>query len=189
MRLLKTYLKLNGLLNPETIEKMKSEDFNAKLDMYFLQALIWSVGAVAVGPSRKLFDNFFKKLVGDPVRCENHKERVVKLDKSATPPESAALMVQDYYIEEGKWKSWKDKLEKHEVNISPEMRFHDIVVPTIESMRMLQLVDYAVTAEYPFLMIGPTGTGKSLFIGNKLKSLSPDKYLVAFGDVLCQDNC
>ena len=45
---------------------------------------------------------------------------------------------------------------------------------------MVQLLQLTIQANIPFLMIGPTGTGKSLFIGNLLKSLSPEKYQVVF---------
>ena len=109
MRLFQAYLAQNKLLSRDVFSTVKIEDFMLRLDMYFLQALIWSTGAVVVGNGRKLFDNFLKKLIADPVRCETIKDRIVKFEKGAAPPESSAMTVYDYYIEDGKWKSWKEK--------------------------------------------------------------------------------
>ena len=180
MRLFQAYLAQSKLLNRDIFSSIKIEEFMQRLDMYFLQSLIWSLGAVVVGNGRKMFDTFFRKLIADPIRCEGLKDRILKLEKTANPPESSSMMVYDYYIEDGKWKSWKEKLEKSDTDVNKDLHFHDIVVPTLESLRMLQLLQISINADIPFLMIGPTGTGKSLFIGNLLKSLSPEKYQVVF---------
>ena len=107
---------------------------------------------------------------------------VFKFDKASLPPENTNMIL-DYYVEDFKWKLWKDKLEKMDSsgnNIRSDMKFHDIIIPTTESLRIITFLKMAINAEYPYLIIGPTGTGKSLFIGNYIKSLNLESFLTIF---------
>ena len=46
---------------------------------------------------RKQFDNYFKKLIREPLKSEvNKKEKVIKLEKSITIPEFAGVTVFDF---------------------------------------------------------------------------------------------
>ena len=180
MRLMYAFMNEYDMVSIEGISRLKPEDVIARMDMIFLYSIIWSVGATTTEAGRKLFGTFFKKLIGDTIKCDNHKDRLLKLDKSAILPEGSGSMIQDYYLEDFKWKNWKERLDKHELVISSDMRYHDIVVPTTESLRITSFLKLSLAYEFPFLLIGPTGTGKSLFIGNHLKTLSLETNLIIF---------
>mmetsp|Transcript_28688 Transcript_28688/g.25696 ORF Transcript_28688/g.25696 Transcript_28688/m.25696 type:complete len:86 (-) Transcript_28688:143-400(-) len=66
--------------------------------------------------------------------------------------------------------------EGHKKN--DHVNVNDIVIPTPESIKIIEFFKLAINHEFPFLVIGPTGTGKSLFINNHLKSLSLESYLM-----------
>ena len=47
----------------------------------------------------------------------------------------------------------------------------------MESLRIKSMLEMSVNYEFPFLIIGPTGIGKTQLIQSYLKSLIPDKYM------------
>lgn len=58
-----------------------------------------------------------------------------------------------------KWKGWKDYLDKTEQTIPLESAYHSILVDTAETLRATIVMKIAVSNNYPFLIIGHTGTG------------------------------
>ncbi len=75
-------------------------------------------------------------------------------------------LIYDYhFVKEGlgKWVPWDDSI----INV-PEIpidaQFNSILVPTVDTIRYTYLMDMLVKHEKPCLFVGPTGTGKSVYI-------------------------
>ncbi|KAI8893820.1 dynein heavy chain and region D6 of dynein motor-domain-containing protein [Globomyces pollinis-pini] len=145
----------------------------------FLFGSIWSLGGTIIQPSRGPFDLFFRTLI-DGSNKDHPCPEGVKIDKPI-PPQG---LVYDYMFEKdkksgGQWKLWVDTIEKYE--ILPKTKFNAITVPTIDTARYTYLLDLFLTHNKQTLIVGPTGTGKSVYINNKLlNGLPKDQYTPVF---------
>lgn len=54
---------------------------------------------------------------------------------------------------------------------------HGLVVETSESLRITHLLKLAVASAHPFLLVGPTGTGKSILINRHLRGLPYESWM------------
>ncbi|KAJ3049383.1 Dynein heavy chain 7, axonemal [Rhizophlyctis rosea] len=141
------------------------------LHCIFLFSAVWSLGGSIDGESRKKFDQFFRRLV-DGAENEHPVPKGVKIDK----PIPGAGMVYDYVFEKerkfgGTWKLWTDTIGKFD--IPAKAKFNSITVPTIDTARYSYLLELYITHNKQVLFVGPTGTGKSVYINNKLLSGLP----------------
>ena len=70
--------------------------------------------------------------------------------------------------------------EMPELNITPESKFQDIIVPTMDTIRSEYLIEMLLVNKKQLMCIGPTGTGKSLTIANKLSLGMSEEYISNF---------
>jgi len=134
----------------------------------FYFCLVWSVGATINRDGRVKFDLFVKQQA-----LESDK---AKLDISF--PEEGT--VYDYLFEKkgkGKWLKWMQTIN-NELVIKPGMKIKDAIVPTLDTARYTYLMDLTLRNNCPVVFVGPTGTGKSVYIKDKLMNgLEKDLFL------------
>ncbi|KAJ3206419.1 Dynein heavy chain 7, axonemal [Entophlyctis luteolus] len=152
---------------------------NVWITTAFIFSSVWSLGGTLDGESRKKFDYFFRQLLDNQL-----KDSPIPDGLSLDKPVPGVGMVHDYVFERdrkhgGTWKLWVDTIPKFE--IAPKTKFNAITVPTIDTARYSYILDLFITHNKQALFVGPTGTGKSVYINNKLlKGLPQDKYTPVF---------
>lgn len=125
----------------------------------FVFASIWSLGGTLDGKSRAAFDASFRDtLSSSPLSVKKEKwfpngsvfDFVFEKDKNSG----------------GVWKSWLETIGPY--SIQPKSSFDSIIVPTADTVRYSYLLDLFITHNKHVLLVGPTGTGKSVYVNNKL---------------------
>lgn len=74
--------------------------------------------------------------------------------------------VYDYqFVKEGlgEWIPWTKSIDDAPA-IPKDASFNSIIIPTVDTVRYTYLMDLLVKHEKPTLFVGPTGTGKSVYI-------------------------
>lgn len=56
----------------------------------------------------------------------------------------------------------------------PKARFVDILVPTVDTVRALWLVQLQTSIKRPTVLVGDTGTSKTAVVQSFLRDLNPD---------------
>ncbi|XP_030888189.1 dynein heavy chain 12, axonemal [Leptonychotes weddellii] len=88
-------------------------------------------------------------------------------------------LVYDYMYElknRGRWLHWNELIKSTNLG-EKRVRIQDIIVPTMDTIRYTFLMDLSITFAKPLLFVGPTGTGKSVYVKDKLMNhLEKDQY-------------
>lgn len=71
----------------------------------------------------------------------------------------------------GKWKPWADELMSAPP-IPRDIPVNQIIVTTIETIRNIAIMQLLVQHQKAMMIIGPTGTGKSVYVTVRLISFS-----------------
>lgn len=170
---------LNALLpvpSQETTAGDKKESGNgpsmgigpATLESYFLTALYWSVGATLIGDSRNKFDNYVKRLAS---------LNEIPGEGAVAGPGEIPIhynTLYEYYFdaEQSKWVPWVDKVPEYKHDSG--RNFHEILVPTVDTVCNMWLLDMMVKVKRPVVFVGETGTSKTATTQNFLRQLDPD---------------
>uniref|UniRef100_UPI0037E7F8F2 dynein axonemal heavy chain 10 n=1 Tax=Semicossyphus pulcher TaxID=241346 RepID=UPI0037E7F8F2 len=138
------------------------------LECYFLEALYCSLGATLLEGSRIKFDEFIKRL-----SCLTSVQDEQTL---AGPGEIPGYLptLYDFHFDgaQEKWVPWSSLVTKYIHN--PDMKFADILVPTIDTTRASWILEQMVKIKRPVLLVGESGTSKTATILNFLKHLNAD---------------
>eukprot|EP00727_Mastigamoeba_balamuthi_P012891 m51a1_g8224 putative dynein heavy chain axonemal (4742) ;mRNA; r:111319-133683 len=127
----------------------------------FVFSLIWSVGATVDHVGRIEFDKRLRQL----------------MHENATEPELPPDdLVYDYRYDLGE-KKWVHWMRDVSTAISvKESDFSQLIVPTVDTVRSAALMEILLRRSKQILFVGPTGTGKSVVVKNKLLSGLSDKF-------------
>ncbi|KAM4616801.1 dynein axonemal heavy chain 10 [Polymixia lowei] len=136
------------------------------LECYFLEALCCSLGATLLDSGRTKFDDFIKKL---SCLTTVHDEKAM-----AGPGEIPGYLptLYDFHFDgtQEKWVPWTSLVTKYIHN--PEMKFIDILVPTVDTTRASWMLEQMVKIKRPVVLVGESGTSKTATTQNFLKNLS-----------------
>ncbi|XP_053995639.1 dynein axonemal heavy chain 1-like [Hylaeus anthracinus] len=140
-------------------------------------AAVWSVGASSDYNSRRMFSEWIRN--------------VQNIHQHDLPfPEHG--LVFDYRLHDGgftdmidsqdpvppRWYNWLDDISP--ITITPETKYADIEVPTMDSVRSASLLGYLLINDSNVLCVGPTGSGKTLTVAGKLSRNMPKKFICDF---------
>ncbi|XP_066541990.1 dynein axonemal heavy chain 7 isoform X2 [Hoplias malabaricus] len=166
------------------IKGMSERDICSWLEGIFVFSLVWSVGASCSEPGRLKFDGLLRELLTSALSQETRErhgilEHVEPPTKQLTVPlPSEGTLYQYRFIKEGpgRWELWTEELV-HAPSIPRDVQFNEIIVPTEDTVRYTALMELLVTHQKPTVFVGPTGTGKSVYIIDfLLNRLNKDMY-------------
>ncbi|KAL2745195.1 dynein axonemal heavy chain 1-like [Vespula maculifrons] len=140
-------------------------------------ATVWSLGATCGYDGRYIFSTWLRSV-------QNNFQHKMPF------PEDG--LVYDYRLHDGgftdpiegqdpippQWIKWSDDIAR--INITPETRYADIEIPTMDNIRHATLIEYLFINNSNILCIGPTGSGKTLTISAKLSRNMPKKFICDF---------
>uniref|UniRef100_A0A8D3CE19 Dynein axonemal heavy chain 7 n=1 Tax=Scophthalmus maximus TaxID=52904 RepID=A0A8D3CE19_SCOMX len=166
--------KATKVLNPpQHIQGKKPLNPLSSSQGIFVFCLVWSVGASCDDPGRVKFDAVVREVLSGPLSKET--QDCHGLLETGT-------VYQYRFIKEGpgRWELWTDEL-KTAPPIRKDMQFNEIIVPTENTVRYMVLMELLLTHQKPTIFIGPTGTGKSVYITDfLLNQLQKDVYSPLF---------
>jgi len=163
---------LAGLLKAHKIE----HESNVNIEIYFMYALIHCIGCNTNEQGYKEISSFLRGLANESIPLQRIEEKSFRISKAAQLPESSAPL-HAYYIEGSKWKLWREQLESKEQYFEENIKYHEIVVQTADTLKFNWLLHFMISNEYSVIGIGPTGTGKTLCIKSFMRSLDKERYI------------
>jgi len=136
------------------------------LESVFLFSLIWSIGACVDVDGRAQFDAFLREV-----------SREVNMHKLTLHFPSAG-QVYDYIFNviSCEWEMWTAQLQQA-YEIPSKAKYQDIVVPTVDTIRYSYLLNINLENRKPMLLVGPTGTGKSVYVKHLIRGLNTEKFV------------
>ncbi|XP_076022383.1 dynein axonemal heavy chain 12 [Genypterus blacodes] len=178
-----TVMSLCRLFEMLLTEPVKAESGNRNLRTWimaaFAFALVWSVGGSCDSASRERFNEFLRLTLSG--KDEKHPIPAT-VGRWECPMDEKGL-VYDYFYEfngNGRWVHWNDTIRNFNLG-NKDTKVQEIIVPTIDTVRYTYLLDLCITSGVPLLLVGPTGTGKSVYVKEKLmNNLDKDRFLPFF---------
>jgi len=142
----------------DPISDLMVADLVTCIEPLFFFSLIWSIGATTDAEGRRKFSAWLRH------------EMFANKTMWVFPKEDT---VYDYLflLETKKWGKWMDIIDPYEVD--SKANFSDIIVPTRDSVRNTFLMDLLMPNEKHILMVGATGTGKTVNISQYLMGSAP----------------
>ncbi|DBA03742.1 TPA: hypothetical protein N0F65_004159 [Lagenidium giganteum] len=136
--------------------------FLRNVESIFLFCLMWSVGATGNDAGRTRFDTYLRQEM-----LANNVKKIIPVNG----------LIYDYSFDMGRetWIPWLETIGKF--SIDPNASFAEIVVPTSDSVRSVFLMNLALSQGVHIMIVGPTGTGKTVNVNQFLENADPDKFI------------
>ena len=154
MRIIDCYVApYNAVEGGPPVTDLMIADLITMIEPLFLFALVWSVGATTNEDGRKFFDGMLR-------------QEMFSNKSGWIFPKQGLVYDYVFLIESKKWGKWMDIIDKYEMD--PKLSFSEIIVPTTDSVRNTYLLDLLLPCDKHILMVGATGTGKTININQYL---------------------
>ncbi|XP_015178312.1 PREDICTED: dynein heavy chain 7, axonemal, partial [Polistes dominula] len=153
------------------MQSLSDLDVRAQVEGCFLFSCIWAMGGTLMVNYREWFNILFRALLAlefpnDVRERFSITDEIPDLKKPYVTIIPTIGLVYDYkFVKEGrgKWKPWADDLQDAPA-IPKDISVNQIIVTTIETIRYFYLFRSLICHHKPVLLVGPTGTGKSVYI-------------------------
>ncbi|XP_015609892.1 dynein heavy chain 7, axonemal isoform X2 [Cephus cinctus] len=162
---------LDDFTDKKFLDSTTDLEMRAQIEGSFFFSCIWGMGGTLLVPYREWFSTLFRALMQRELSPEI-KDRFYISEETTSPKKpyvtlipNAGLVYDYMYTKEGKgiWKLWSDEL----LDVPPiprDLPVNQIIVATVETVRYFNLFKKLVSHNKPLLLVGPTGTGKSVYI-------------------------
>ncbi|CBZ28360.1 dynein heavy chain, point mutation [Leishmania mexicana MHOM/GT/2001/U1103] len=154
-------------------ERVHMRNMVMRVEGWFLFSLVWSVGGCLEHKDREIFSAALHKLLAAlPERHGSRHSFTLALPEATTS-------FYEVRFEDGaevRLVSWIDLMP--ELTIQAESEYQDIIVPTTETVKYSFLMELMVRHMHPALLVGDTGTGKTILMKALLRGLPKDGYSV-----------
>ncbi|EGI62283.1 Dynein heavy chain 12, axonemal [Acromyrmex echinatior] len=162
---------LDDFRDQKYVNALSDLDMKAQVEGCFFFSCIWAMGVTLMANYREWFNILFRALMERefPQEVRQHFDISPEIGNPREPyivslPITGSVF--DYkYIKEGKgrWSLWLEDL-KDVPPIPKDIPVNQIIVSTVETVRYFHLFRYLICHHKPVLLVGPTGTGKSVYI-------------------------
>eukprot|EP00912_Choanoflagellata_sp_UC4_P002384 UC4_evm1s1504 len=153
------------------------------IEPWFFFSLMWSVGGSVDETGRSKFSSFLRDMMKEndatlpfPPEGDIYDYRLKDQGDGLSIPEDAEDDEKVIHVE---WVSWKSVVPEFTVDLDTT-GFQDILVPTVDTVTQRHLIGMLVGSCKPMLCVGPTGTGKTVIILNKLLEGMPREFVANF---------
>ena len=167
--------QFDELSDLKIVGDMNEKDIDSWLEGIFFFSITWSLGACINSEGRTRFDKLLREMMDGPLSSESM-ERNGLITKVESPSRSVYVPIPRtepvfsyIFIREGlgRWEKWTEAL-RNAPPIPANFEFSQIVVPTQDTVRYTHLMRILSTHNIPALFVGPTGTGKSVYVNKFL---------------------
>lgn len=175
MNLIRTTWTLFEMYLNDAIEE-NPDDYLKNLTTWFQAALIlsitWGAAGVLDEKSRTRFDQYFRELWRSDDENTPLPDQIGRLEVSL-PTEGIIFDYNYVFKQKGSWRYAPELMRRME----PEMTDNGLQVPTIDIARYFNIIELYIKHKKPFLIVGPSGTGKSFYVQNYFATkLSQEDY-------------
>eukprot|EP00741_Cyanophora_paradoxa_P008927 tig00000142_g8641.t1 len=159
------------------MDSLRDRELGIRAEAHVLFALTWGVAGALDAASRPLWSQFLRELLAGAPESGGHGKT---LPSKQTLPDGLGAHDIVWLPEENRWAAWMEKQPKYVV--PAEAQFHEIVVPTADTVRYCRVLRLLVEHGKHALLVGETGTGKSLNVarvmagGPAAGGVEPDKW-------------
>ena len=158
MRIMDCYLEpFHNKEGRDVPPKDQFDKFEANLEALFMFALIWSVGATTDEAGRHKFDAMLR----GEMSTQGSKVEL---------PKTGDIYSFTFDQENSKWVEWMTTVDTFKVDRT--LSFSELIVPTADSVRNTYLLALLLKERNHVLMVGETGTGKTVNISQYLSGSS-----------------
>eukprot|EP00892_Ulva_mutabilis_P009854 jgi/Ulvmu1/7240/UM035_0027.1 len=159
--------------SPKVIEEMPGPQRTLWIQSLFLFSLCWSVGGNTDAAGRGVFNAYLRRLVANdiPEELSLHMQgKRVQINQMMPDTRSVYDFVFDR--SHNRWEFWLNKAGDQKSPPS-DAEYTNIVIPTVDTIRYTYLLDKYIQQHHAALFVGPTGTGKSIYITKHLQTGLP----------------
>ena len=166
--------------------KLSEKEAITELEGIFLFCMTWSICCTVDRAGRERFNDFLRECTAGTVPTPYNEEGDRGSYIIANPFPKDGTIYQYYFdISKGKWQLWTALISRDPFDTKFEP--HELIVPTIDTTRYTYWLNISCLSctlphtlnRMAFLLVGPTGTGKTIYINNHLlNGLDKEKFSI-----------